>query len=300
MTADLPDMDTITWREMVARTASMIGDRTVARWLCEHASGCDRDEFDAIAHEPVSARSGLHLEAMVRRLAAGEPVQYVMGRWAFRRLDLHVDRRVLIPRPETELLVEKVLAHVSVDIAHATQRHGVFVDLGTGSGAIGLSLLAELPAGTCTVWMTDASTEALDVARANAAGLGVHGAGARFAHGSWYGALAPGLRGTLGCIVSNPPYIAAGDPMVEESVRAWEPHEALFAGADGLDAVRLIVGGACEWLAPGGLLALEIGHDQGNAVADLMVSAGLVEVRIERDLAGLDRCALGLAPSEQR
>lgn len=296
--AGSPPDGTLNWREMVARTADMAGNRTVARWLCEHASGCDRGEFDAIADELVPARAGLHLEDMIRRLGAGEPLQYVMGRWAFRRLDLLVDPRVLIPRPETELLAEKVLSFLSRATGTDPERRGprVVADLGTGSGAIGLSVLAETPAGSCTVWMTDASEDALDVARANAAGLGVHGAGARFAHGEWYAALPSEMHGSFDCIVSNPPYIAVGDQRVEESVRTWEPGVALFAGDDGLDAVRAIVSDASRWLVPGGLLALEVGCDQGSATAEMMVAAGLSEVRIEKDLTGLDRYALAVRP----
>ena len=286
----------VTWREMLADVAERIGDPTAAKWLCQHASGCDGDEFASVLGDLVSARCGLHLDDMLRRLARGEPLQYVMGRWAFRRLDLMVDARVLIPRPETEMLVEHVLGFVRGTVL-PIRRGAVIADLGTGSGAIGLSLLDELPLGAATVWMTDASADALDVARANAAGLGRPGNGARFAHGSWFDALPADVRGGLDVIVSNPPYIADGDPNVQGNVREWEPAGALFSGGDGLDAVREIVGGALEWLAPGGLLALEIGHDQGPSVAALLSGAGFCDARVLRDAAGHERYALAVSPA---
>ena len=278
---------TITWAQLLEETAVQHG-RVHARWLCEEASGAFGDEFTDIVREPVTERSMAHLDHMLARLVAGEPIQYVLGHWSFRHLDLLVDQRVLIPRPETEQVAERA-------IAFARSLRGtdplVCADLGTGSGAIGLSLLAELPRGSATVWLTDLSSDALDVARANGAGLGMAGAGARYAQGSWFEALPSELCGALDVVVSNPPYIAEHDPRVDESVRAWEPHGALYSGADGLDAVRAIARGAAEWLRPGGALVLEIGTGQGAAVAELLRDAGLVEVAVESDLAGHDRVA---------
>jgi release factor glutamine methyltransferase len=283
---------------MVASTADTIGDRVAAKWLCEHASGAENAaDFDAMRNELVSSRAGLHLEAMVRRLLGGEPLQYVMGRWAFRRLDLLVDRRVLIPRADTETLVEVALQSLATRRA-TREEPAVVADLGTGSGAVGLALLDESPLGSLTVWMTDASQDALDVARANAAGLGRRAGGARFALGSWFEALPVEMRGMFDVIVSNPPYIAVGDAEVEEQVRAWEPHGALFAGDDGLDAVRTIVSGARDWLAPGGVLALEIGHTQARAVSELMRENGFVDVSVCRDAAGRNRVVVSRASGE--
>lgn len=282
----------VTWAELLVSTAEIVGDRTVAKWLCEHASGVvDAAEFDAMRHELVSARSGLHLEAMLRRHLGGEPLQYVMGRWAFRRLDLMVDARVLIPRPDTETLVEVVLEVLAARRA-VTDVPATVVDLGTGSGAVGLAILDEAPLGSLEVWMTDVSEDALDVARANAAGLGRGAAGARFAHGSWFDALPDDLRGRVDVIVSNPPYIAHGDPDLDDSVRQWEPHLALFAGHDGLDAYRVICAGASDWLAPGGVLALEVGHTQADAVISLARDAGLIDSRSRHDAAGHNRVVI--------
>lgn len=278
--------DTVSWRELWDETASLHG-RPEARWLCEEASGAFGEEFADVLDEPVTERAVAHLDAMLARLRSGEPLQYVLGHWSFRHLDLMVDRRVLIPRPETELVAEAAIA-----VARTQPRPVRCADLGTGSGAIGLSLLHELPRGAAEVWLTDASSDALDVARANAAGLGVAGAGARFAHGSWFDALPDDLRGSFGLLVSNPPYIAEGDPAVEASVREWEPPGALFSGTDGLDAVRVLAAGAVEWLRPGGWLVLEIGTTQGPTTASLLEAVGLTDVEVRADLAGHPRIAL--------
>ncbi len=284
----------VTWRELIAETGVEVG-RPQARWLCEVASGLDGDELTDELDAPVSQRSMAHLDAMLARLRGGEPLQYVLGRWGFRRLDLLVDRRVLIPRPETELVAEAALALVAAIPSPAPGRL-VCVDLGTGSGAIGLSLATELPIGTVEVWLTDASADALDVARANAAGAGRAAAAVRIAEGSWFDALPSSLRGGVHLVVSNPPYVPADDPAVESIVRDWEPGEALFAGADGLDAVRHIVAEAMSWLAPDGWLVLEIGTGQGPAVAALMRSAGFIDVEVRPDLSGHDRIAIGRQP----
>jgi release factor glutamine methyltransferase len=218
-----------------------------------------------------------------------------MGRWAFRRLDLLVDSRVLIPRPETELLVEHVTRYALQKIRDVG-RSVAIADLGTGSGAVGLSVLHELPFESAEVWMTDVSEDALHVARANATGVGRNAVGARFGHGSWYEALPVDLRGSLDAIVSNPPYIAMGDPLVGESVLKWEPHNALFAGADGLDDLRVVVSDAVNWLVPGGLLAVEMGFTQATVVSQLFESAGFKNVSVHKDLAGIDRFVTGTSP----
>lgn len=218
-----------------------------------------------------------------------------MGRWAFRRLDLLVDSRVLIPRPETELLVEHVTRYALQKIRDVG-RGVTIADLGTGSGAVGLSLLHELPFESAEVWMTDVSEDALHVARANAAGVGRNAVGARFGQGNWYEALPAQLYGSLDAIVSNPPYIATGDPLVGDSVLKWEPHSALFAGKDGLKDLRAVVSGATDWLVPGGLLAVEMGFSQANVVSQLFESAGFTKISLHKDLAGLDRFVTGTSP----
>jgi release factor glutamine methyltransferase len=278
---------TLSWRDLWSESERAVGDHVVARWLCEESSGLDGADFVAALDDAATERMVHHLDSMLARLRDGEPVQYVLGHWAFRHLDLMVDRRVLIPRPETEQLVELALQR-----ARSSHRPIVCADLGTGSGAIGLSLAAELPLDGTEVWLTDVSPDALDVARANAAGLGRRAVNVRFGTGSWFAALPDDLRGRLDLVVSNPPYIATGDPEVEATVREWEPADALFAGADGLDAIRAIVDDAPAWLAAGGWLLLEIGHAQGDAVALLARDAGFIDVSIERDLVGRRRFAV--------
>jgi len=273
----------LTWRQLWADTAKVLDDRPAARWLCETACGLEGDEFTAALDEAATERMVRHLDEMVGRYRSGEPLAYAMGRWTFRRVELMIDRRVLIPRPETELVAE-----TAIELARRVSPRRV-ADLGTGSGAIGLSLADELPIDNTEVWLTDASADALDVARANAAGLGRSAANVRFAQGSWWSALPNELRGTFDVVVSNPPYIAVDDAEVDESVREWEPASALFAGADGLDDIRVIMRGAREWLKPGGWLVLEIGYRQGDAVLTLASELGLVNAEVRHDLASHPR-----------
>ena len=276
---------TVTWRELWNETASVVG-RPQARWLCEVASGSDADEFLALLDRPASQRGVAHLDAMLERYAAGEPLQYVLGRWGFRHLDLMVDRRVLIPRPETELVVD-----IALRLARTQPMPLTCVDLGTGSGAIGLSLAAELPVVGVTVWLTDRSPEALDVARANAAGIGRAGANVRIAQGVWFGALPTQLESSLALVVSNPPYVRVDDPDLESIVGDWEPADALYAGSDGLDSIRQLVADAPRWLRPDGWLVMEIGSTQGPEVAELLRAVGYEDIEITVDLAGHDRVA---------
>ena len=279
-----------TWRELLAETQATLGNKQDARFLCEHAAGLDATEFTGALGEVVSQRMGGYVQEMVRRRLAGEPLQYVMGRWAFRHLDLLVDARVLIPRPETELV-----AQVALEAARAVQPSRVVVDMGTGSGAIGLSLAHELPLVGTTVWLTDVSPDALDVARANSAGIGRNGANVRIAAGDWFAALPAELAGTVDVVVANPPYVAEGDVDVEDVVSRHEPHIALFSGNDGLDAIRAIAAGIRKWLRPNGVLVLEIGHQQGVAVRDVLAAHGLRDVLIRGDLTGRDRIAVAHA-----
>jgi len=286
--------DTLTWRLLLAETVVTLGDRNHARWMCEVASGCaDAEAFAAEIDEPVTERMIAHLDAMIARRQAGEPLQYVLGRWQFRRLDLMVDRRVLIPRPETEWVTEAALEIAAQQSVQNGPGPITVVDLGTGSGAIGLSLAAELPVGSVRIWMSDVSGAALDVARANAAGIGRAAATVTIVEGSWFAALPAQLMGAIDLIVANPPYIADGDPQVAADVREWEPHLALYSGNDGLDDIRTIVSGAAHWLRPGGVLVFEIGADQGQAVLELLEGVGLVDTEIRPDLAGRDRIAIG-------
>ena len=278
--------DAVTWRTLLNETIEVLGERPQARWICETACGLDGDKFLAELDEPATERMVAQLDAMVARYRAGEPLAYVMGHWSFRTIELMVDRRVLIPRPETEMVAGRAL-----ELARGVADQRRVVDLGTGSGAIGLSLAAELPIMGTEVWLTDYSTDAVDVARANAIGLGRAAANVRVVHGSWFDALPVDVRGEIDVVVSNPPYIADGDPEVAESVLEYEPHTALFAGDDGLDDVRTIARDARDWLRSGGWLVMEIGYQQGDAVKALFEGFGFVDVAIANDLTGRPRIA---------
>jgi len=210
----------------------------------------------------------------------------VLGRWAFRHLDLFVDQRVLIPRPETE-----EVAGVAIEFAKSVPSDRTVIDLGTGSGAIGLSLAYELPLDGTSVWMTDVSADALDVARANLAGIGRPARNVTLLESSWFNAVPPELQ--VDVIVSNPPYIAEGSGEVERSVDHYEPEIALYSGTDGLGAIREIIQHAGGYLKLGGVLVLEIGFDQGSAVRKLMVEHGFVDEEIRVDAFGQDRIAIG-------
>lgn len=278
----------VTWRDVLADAAVRLSDPNEARWLCEHASGLDGPEFIEELDEIPTTAMMASLDAMLLRRLAGEPLQYVMARWAFRHLDLFVDRRVLIPRPETELIVDLVLNDLR-DI----DRPARVVDLGTGSGAIGLAIAAESHPREVEVWLTDMSNDALDVARANVATLGRLGSRVKIAHGSWWSALPSELAGSIDVAVCNPPYIAVDDPEVAKDVVDWEPHSALFSDDNGLADIRAVLEGAQHWLRAGGSLLFEIGYRQATAVTEGMAAAGFVEVVTHRDLAGRDRFVAG-------
>lgn len=231
-----------------------------------------------LRHIRERARNQREYDELVARRVAGEPLQYVVARWGFRTLELYVDRRVLVPRPETEMVLEYALKAVPAPV--------LAVDLGTGSGAIALSIAVEVPGAL--VWATDASADALAVARANLSGLGKPAQRVRVVEGDWYGALPPELRGRVDLIVSNPPYVAAHEKLPAEVID-WEPRRALIAGPTGLEAIETVVGGAREWLAVGGALVVEIAPHQAGAARELAASAGFADVSIEKDLTGRDR-----------
>ncbi|HZQ59254.1 MAG TPA: peptide chain release factor N(5)-glutamine methyltransferase [Acidimicrobiales bacterium] len=279
-----------TWRSVLDEVRGILGSDADARWILEEASGYSRAELIVRLDEPVTARCGAYIASMVERRLTGEPIQYVLGRWGFRGLDLMVDRRVLIPRPETEEVVEWALAE-----ARALGRDELLVaDLGTGSGAIALSLAKELP--RATVWATDASPDALDVARANTAGTGMWAATrVRLVEGEWWAALPPELRGRLDLVVTNPPYVADGEHLPPE-VEEWEPRVALRAGPDGLAAAREVLAGAREWMGAGGVVVMEIAPAQAAAVVEFATAAGAVSAEVRRDSSGRERALVARWP----
>lgn len=218
--------------------------------------------------------------ALVARRAAGEPVAHILGRREFWSLDLEVTPATLIPRPETELLVEQALTRIPADA------HWDIADLGTGTGAIGLAIARERP--YCRIVASDASADALAIAERNAREHDLNTV--RFVHGIWYQPLADAR---FDLILSNPPYVRTDDPHLREGDVRFEPHSALVAGSDGLDALRQIVAGAPEHLRHGGWLLVEHGYDQGEAVAHLFAQAGFSAIETVRDLGGQPRVTLG-------
>ncbi len=258
-------------------------DGVDAEFLLAHVLGKPRGWLFAHRDDPADGEAAAAFAALVRRREAGEPVAYLTGHRGFWRFDLAVTPATLIPRPETELLVEQALARLPGGSGARV------ADLGTGSGAIAIALAHERP--RATVVATDASAAALDVAQANAQRLGL--VNIRFVQGDWF---AP-LRGErFALIASNPPYIALGDPHLGEGDLRFEPAAALGSGTDGLDAIRRIVAAAPAHLEPGGWLLLEHGWDQGDAVRALLVAAGFADVATVRDLEDRDRVSLGRKP----
>ena len=269
----------MTLAEALRQAAAQGAARLDAQLLLLHALGrSGQDRAWLIAHDTDLLRPGeaAAFSALCARRAAGEPIAYLVGSKEFFGLPLAVDARVLVPRPETELLVEWALELMAARPAPRV------VDLGTGSGAIALAFARQRP--DATVLATDRSEGALAVARANAAALGVAVA---FHQGNWLAA----VDGDFDLIVSNPPYVAHADPHLE--ALRHEPLTALAAGPDGLDDLRAIVATALPRLRPGGWLLLEHGHDQAAAVRDLLKPPGFAEVATRTDLAGIPRATGG-------
>lgn len=274
-------MPALTVADLLAHAAAV--DRTDAEWLLLHVLGRPRSWLFAHATDPVDHALAARYTALLARRAQGEPVAYIMGQRGFWTLDLMVSPDTLIPRPETELLVELALARLPMGQPLR------IADLGTGSGAIALALAKERP--QAEVVATDASQAALAVAGQNAVRNGVDNVAFRL--GSWLQPLA-GERFDL--IASNPPYIAEGDPHLAQGDLRFEPGMALSSGPDGLDAIRTIVQDAPQHLSSGGWLLLEHGLTQGPAIAALLAGAGFENVATAKDLEQRDRVTLGKKP----
>jgi release factor glutamine methyltransferase len=255
-------------------------DRLDAQLLLAHRLGRPRSWL--IAHDDADLDAGLAdaFRADLARRAAGVPLAYLVGAREFRGLHLRVGPSVLVPRPETEHLVDWALEQM------APWPQPRVLDLGTGSGAIAVAIAHARP--DARVMATDIDAQALSVARSNAQ---AHGVSIDWRQGSWWDAVPDGR---FAVVVSNPPYVAGDDPHL--AALAYEPLHALTPGGDGLDALRAIVAGAAPHLEPGGALLLEHGHDQADAVRRLLHDAGLVGVCSRRDLAGHERCSGGRQP----
>lgn len=255
-------------------------DAVDADYLLLHVLNQPRSWLFAHASDAVSPTDAARFDALVQRRVCGEPVAYLTGSRGFWTLDLAVTPATLIPRPETELLVEQALARMPADTAVRV------ADLGTGSGAVALALAKERPLAQLVA--TDASCDALDVARGNAQRNAL--VNVEFRHGDW---LTPVLGERFDVIVSNPPYIADHDPHLDQGDLRFEPALALSCGVDGLDAIRMIAIAAPAHLRAGGWLLLEHGLDQGPAVRTLLRDAGFYGVKTVRDLEARDRVTLG-------
>ena len=272
----------ILWSADYLAAKGVENHRLDAEWLLARALGVERLQLYLQYDRPLSLAEREAFKPLLRRRAGREPLQYILGRTAFRELELAIEPGVLIPRPETEVLVEEVLSWAR----SRDRKLESVLDVGTGSGAVALSLALE--GGCARVVATDVSQAALDLARENAKRHGV-GRQVEFLHGSLFEPLEPGER--FDVVVSNPPYIEAGEePKLQPEVREWEPKEALFAGEDGLEVIRPLVTGAADKLLPGGLLALEVGSTQTETVAGLLEATGaFAEIRTRRDLSGRPR-----------
>jgi release factor glutamine methyltransferase len=278
----LPADGTPTWRDLHRLAQAELG-ALEAWFVLERASGHDRAGLVPRLGDAVPARTEAFVRTMVERRRAGEPLQYVLGIWAFRRLELVVDRRVLIPRPETEMVVEVALDQ----LRGLGPANPLAVDLGTGSGAIALSVALEVP--EAHVWGTDRSEEALAVARANLSGMGARVATrVRLAAGNWFDALPVELRGRVDLVVANPPYVGEAEPLPPEVVD-WEPAGALVAGPTGLECVDEILVGAPAWLRRPGVVVMEIAPHQAERAVALARAAGFVEADVHPDLTGRPR-----------
>ena len=280
-----------TWRrlrdeacERLARAGAST-PRIDARRIVESAVGVAPSEFHDALREPATAAAASRFSAMVDRRCAGEPLQYVVGSWGFRSLDLLVDRRVLIPRPETEAVAGCVVS----EVFRRTAGEVLVVDLGTGSGAIALSVAAECP--QARVHATEVSAGAMAVARANLAGLGRAATRVRLHAGDWFAALPESLRGSVDVLASNPPYVGLHEELPPE-VADWEPRRALRAGPDGVEHIERIIAEAPQWLRPDGAVVVEMAPHQSARVLRRAGRAGF-KARVERDLAGRERVLVG-------
>ncbi|HWS02307.1 MAG TPA: peptide chain release factor N(5)-glutamine methyltransferase [Gammaproteobacteria bacterium] len=254
--------------------------RLDAELLLAHALGQSRSYLRAWPERLLTDQQVQVLAMLVARRVAGEPIAHILGRREFWSLDLEITPATLIPRPETELLVELALARIPVDAVWE------IADLGTGSGAIALAVARERP--RCRVTATDVSMAALAVAQDNAQRLAI--GNVVFQQGAWYAGLG---QQRFDVIVSNPPYIRADDPHLRQGDVRFDPLSALVSGADGLDDLRVILAGAPDHLRPGAWLLVEHGYDQGEAVRRLFADAGLVDIESVKDLAGHPRVTLG-------
>ena len=289
--------DNLMWSELFAEAVDRFeraGIETAqidARRVVEEITGVQPSGVHGVLGDCVTTKAMARFDELVARRVQGEPLQYVLGRWGFRTLDLMVDQRVLIPRPETEIVAGLAIDEVRKKKSRAESGTEGFVtvaDLGTGSGAIALSVAVECKG--CRVYATDVSADALAVARANLAGIGSAATSVSLHHGDWFEALPDELRGTLDVVVSNPPYVAQSEAL-PAVVADWEPATALWAKSEGFADLRGIVTEAPQWLAPRGVIVLEMSPAQTSRVQRWCRDLGW-QATIHPDLNGRPRAVV--------
>lgn len=275
------------WAAQDFRQRGLATPRLEAELLLAHVLGVDRIRLIVDAERPLAAHELSALRALIRRRRAREPVAYLLGRREFWGLEFAVDARVLVPRPDTEALVEEALER-----SRALSLHGQLLDLCTGSGCVAIAFARERP--TWAVTDVDSSPSTLEIARANALRLGAVW-GVQWLESDLWAAVRP--EPVFDLVTANPPYVPSAEVQaLDADVREWEPRLALDGGDDGLSLVRRIVSGAPAHLRRGGVLAIELHHDQAARVEPLLVAAGFTGVRRRRDYAGRDRVVSGVRP----
>ena len=284
----------VSWEELLSETTRRLeGDNSAleAKWMIEEVSGVTNLHDYQEQAKPIQLK---RLSKLIARRLTGEPLQYVLGRWQFRELDLFVDDRVLIPRPETEILVGYALEECKSKKNQLDETRSLNVaDLGCGSGAIGLSIAREIQ--EVSVWCTDVSEGAIAVTRANLAGLGMAGQKVSISQGSWFEALPQEMLEKFDVIISNPPYISDSEELPLE-VSEWEPSSSLRSGPLGTEDLSFLLNNSIEWLSAEGQLILELAPMQADQMVAEAKNLNFREVQLRNDLTGRDRVLMAKKP----
>ena len=284
----------VSWEELLSETTRRLeGDNAEleAKWMIEEVSGVTNLHDYQEQAKPIQLK---RLSKLIARRLTGEPLQYVLGRWQFRELDLFVDDRVLIPRPETEILVGYALEECKSKKNQLDETRSLNVaDLGCGSGAIGLSIAREIQ--EVSVWCTDVSEGAIAVTRANLAGLGMAGQKVSISQGSWFEALPQEMLEKFDVIISNPPYISDSEELPLE-VSEWEPSSSLRSGPLGTEDLSFLLNNSIEWLSAEGQLILELAPMQADQMVEEAKNLNFREVQLQNDLTGRDRVLMAKKP----
>lgn len=282
----IPAVVAPSWRRLLIEAGAALADAQAARWLVEEVAGRRLEALVGELDMPAPPGVAAALDALVARRLAGQPLQHVIGHWPFGGVELRVDRRALVPRPETEVLLAEAFAELDADSAH---RPALVVDLGTGTGALACALVHGR--SWVRVLAVERDSDAFSLAAENVAALPpAEAERVALLAGSWYTPLADEARGRVRLVVANPPYLAAGEwPSLDPVVRDHDPYDALVAGESGLEAVAAVIAGAPEVLGRPGALLVEVAPHQASAGAALARAAGARQVEIVADLTGRSR-----------